>query len=313
MKTVFITGASGMIGMELTNYLLSKGYKIVGTDRQSNEFIGRPNYTFIQATIADKQRITSAINSHKIDAVVALANSVDNDIPTVVTDQEMDDSKACDKYFWKACVSAGIKDILMLSTTQVYAPTKSREPIREEAPLKPTSNYAKLKYDSECALKAATKKSDSIPVIMRVAPIYKPGYTQNLRDKVYDNKDDVGFVYGDGSYGFSCCCLYNLIEFINAILSGPQGHYDGEFNICDTRLTLAKEIIEYERAGHRIGVVLQRSGGAEAIKAAIGVNAKKAKYDYRYVDLSNLTNNTLYDNTKAKRFSTFRWNLTNMK
>lgn len=313
MKTVLVTGASGMIGMEVVNSLLSKGYKVVGTDRQSNELLGKPNYTFVQATIADKQRILGIINSQLFSAVVHLASSCDNDIPSFVTDQEMADSKTCDKYFYKACVQAGIRDILMLSTTQVYAVTKSREPIRETAELKPISNYAKLKMESELALMAAVKKSDSIPVIMRAAPVYKADYTQNMREKVYDSKDDVGFVYGDGSYGFCFCCIYNLVEFINAILSGPQGHYDGGYNVCDTRLTLAKEIVDNERANHRMGVVLQRSGGAEAIKAAIGVNAKKAKCDYRYVDLSTLTNNTCYDNTKAKRFSTFRWTLSNTK
>lgn len=302
-----------MLGMEVVNSLLAKGYKVVGTDRQSNELIGKPNYKFVQATITDKQRIVSIINSATFDAVVHLANSCDNDIPSFVTEQEMNDSKTCDKYFFKACVTAGIRNILLLSTTQVYAVTKSREPIRETADIKPTTNYAKMKFESELALKAAAKKSDSIPVIMRVAPVYKANYTHNMREKVYDSKDEVGFVYGDGSYGFCFCCIYNLVEFINAIISGPQGHYDGEYNVCDTRLTLAKEIVDVERANHRMGVVLQRGGGAEAIKAAIGVNAKKAKSDYRYVDLSTLTNNTCYDNTKAKRFSTFRWTLSNTK
>ena len=316
MKTVFVTGASGMIGMEVAYSLLTKGYKVIATDRQPNEFVGKENYTFVQSSITDKQKISNIIDGTKLNAVVHLANSADNDIPTFVTDQEVDDSKACDKFFWKAVVSAGIKDVLLLSTTQVYASSKSREPIREEADVKPFSNYAKMKYDSETTLIGAAKKSNVNPVIMRVAPIYKANFTQNLRDRVYDNKDDVGFVYNDGSYGFSFCCIYNLVEFINAILAGPQGHYDGIYNVCDTRMTLAKEILEYERAFHRIGVVLQRNGSAEALKAAIATQlntSKRMKCDYRYVDLSNLTNNVSYDNTKAKRISTFRWTLGNTK
>ena len=313
MKTILVTGASGMIGMEVVYSLLTKGYKVVGTDKQPNEFIGRENYTFVQASITDKQRITSTINSNRFDAVIHLANSVDNDIPTFVSDQEVDDSKVCDKYFWKEVATAGIKDVMLLSTTQVYAATKSREPIRETADLKPSTNYAKMKYDSECAMYAALKKSAANPVILRCAPIYRANFTQNLRDKVYDNKDDVGFVYNDGGYGFSFCCIYNLVEFINAILAGPQGHNEGEYNICDTRMTLAKEIIEYERAFHRMSVVLQRSAGADAVKATMLANPKKAKCDYRYVDLSTITNNICYDNTKAKRISTFRWNLANTK
>lgn len=302
--------------MEVAYSLLVKGHKVIATDRQTNEFVGRENYTFVQASITDKQKITSIIDGTRLDAVIHLANSVDNDIPTFITDQEMDDSKACDKYFWKAIASAGIKDVMLLSTTHVYAQTKSREPIRETADLKPHSNYGSMKLASEEALMAATKKSSCTPVIMRVAPIYRANFTQNLRDRVYDNKEDVGFVYNDGSYGFPFCCIYNLVEFINAIIAGPQGHYDGEYNICDTRLLLAKEILEYERSFRRIGVVLQRNGSTEAVKAAIATQlntSKRMKCDYRYIDLSNLTNNITYDNTKAKRISTFRWNLANTK
>ena len=57
MKTVFVTGASGTIGMEVCFDLLKKGYKVIATDKKTNEFAGRENYTFIQANITD--RITS--------------------------------------------------------------------------------------------------------------------------------------------------------------------------------------------------------------------------------------------------------------
>ena len=312
MKTIMITGASGMIGMAITASLLAKGHKVIGVDRQSNEFMTNENYMFVQSSITDKSKITSIINNSALDAVIHLACSCDNDIPSAVTDLEMDNSKACDKFLWKACASAGVKDILLLSTTLLYAPTRSREPIRENADVKASTNYTKMKLDSENALQNAVKKSNSNPVIMRVPQIYTLNFTQNMRDKIYDAKDDVGFVIGDGSYGFSFCCLYNLVDFVNAIIAGPHGHYDGIFNVCDTKTTLAKDIVENERKNHRVGVVLQRNGAALAVKSAINLS-KKAKIDYRYVDMATLTNNTCFDNTKAKRFSPFRWTLANTK
>ncbi len=307
-----ITGASGMIGMGITASLLAKGHKVIGVDRQSNEFMTNDNYMFVQSSITDKSKITSIINNSALDAVVHLACSCDNDIPSAVTDQEMDNSKACDKFLWKACASGGVRDVFLLSTTQIYAPTRSREPIRETGDVKATTNYAKMKLESENALQLAMKKSHSNPIIMRVPQIYTKDFTQNMRDKIYDPKDDVGFVIGDGAYGFSFCCLYNIIDFVNAIIAGPQGHYDGIFNVCDTKMTLAKDIVENERKCHRVGVVLQRNATALAVKSAISLS-KKAKVDYRYIDTSTLTNNTCFDNTKAKRFSPFRWTLANTK
>jgi len=203
---------------------------------------------------------------------------------------------------------------LLLSTTDVYAPAKTREPIRETHEVKPVNLYGKMKLESEEALLAATKKSSATPVIMRVAPVYKSSYTQNLRDRVYDNKEDVGFVYREGEYGFSFCCIYNLAEFVNGILNGPQGHYDGEYNICDSKMTTAREILEYERSFHRISGVVQRNANSDSLKAALALNgSKKSKADYRYVDLTTITNNISYDNTKAQRISTFRWKLGNTK
>lgn len=311
MKTVMVTGASGMIGMAVCSSMLAKGYKVIGVDRQSNELMTKDNYMFVQSAVTDKSKLTSLINNSAIDSVVHLACSCDNDIPTIVTDQEMDESKACDKFLFKACAAAGIKDVLLLSTTQLYSSTRSREPIRETSEVKASNNYCKMKLDAENALMNAVKKSHTTPVIMRTAPIYTLEHTQNMRDKVFDVKDEVGFVVGDGAYGFNFCCLYNLVDFINAIVAGPQGHYDGIFNVCDSKLTLASEIVDNERNNHRIGVVLQRNAAAAAI-SSLGIS-KKAKQDYRYLDMGTLTNNTTFDNTKAKRFSPFRWSLQNTK
>ena len=61
MKTVFITGASGLIGRELTKVLLSRGYNVIGTDSKQSEFVGQPNYSFVQCAITDKAKISSIL------------------------------------------------------------------------------------------------------------------------------------------------------------------------------------------------------------------------------------------------------------
>jgi len=61
VKTILVTGASGFIGMEVCYNLLSKGFKVIATDKQSNEFVGKENYTFIQANVTDKYRMTTML------------------------------------------------------------------------------------------------------------------------------------------------------------------------------------------------------------------------------------------------------------
>ncbi len=313
-KTILVTGASGFIGREVCSALLQKGHNVIGTDVQSSSLIGQPNFNFLQTSITDKTKISPILESGKLDAVIHLACSTDNDLDSVVTENEMKTCATVDKYFYKTAADMGIRDIMMLSTTQIYATSKSREPIRETNDEKPFSNYAKMKNDSERELGKSLKKAGSKGVVMRIAPVYSKDYNQNLHDRIYDYKDGVGFLYGEGLYGFSFCCIYNLIDFINGIL-GQDGsyQYQGIYNVCDTNIILAKDIVEFERDFHKLGAVISRTYGADVIKAALANSGKRPKTDYRYVDIATLTNNINFSNTKAQRISTFRWNLDNTK
>lgn len=314
MKTILVTGASGFIGREVTGALLQKGNNVIGIDVQASPLIGQPNFNFLQTSVQDKGKVSALLESGKLDAVIHLACSVDNDLDSVVTEKEMKDCAAVDKYFYKTAADRGIKDIMMLSTTQIYAPQKSREPIRETNDEKPFSNYARMKSDSEKELGKSLKKSTSKGVVMRIAPVYSKDYNQNLHDRIYDYKDGVGFLYGDGNYGFSFCCIYNLVDFINGVLTQDGSYqYQGIYNVCDTNMTFAKDIVEFERDFHKLGAVISRNYNSDVIKAALANSGKRPKTDYRYVDLATMTNNINYSNTKAQRISTFRWNLDNTK
>lgn len=309
MANVFITGASGMIGTALTETLLRKKHRVYAVDGRKNDFIGTDqNYTFVQCDITDKESIKSIIESNQIDTIVHLACTVDNDLDPLVTDAEMKQSKACDKFIYEVADKCGVKNFILTSTTNVYGLQKGREPIRETSPEKGSSNYVDMKQTSEKLMMKAFKKSDTVPVIARVAPIYTAEFTDNLREHVYDKKDDVAYIYKEGEYGFSFCCLYNYIDFISGIVDIPSGRYEGIYNIADSRPTTAKEILDFEREHHRIGAVIQRNP-----PGTVSFNKSKGKTDYRYFDPGAAFGNWNIDNTRAKRISTFRWNLNNTK
>ena len=314
MSTVLITGASGFIGKATTEHLLSKGYNVIGTDSKPSPFIGQPNFNFVSAECYDKGKILPIIEGTPLDAVIHLACSVDNDFPSIIGDKEMNDCRGVDKFIYKSVTSRNIKTLIMLSTTQVYAIPKNREPVRETFDEKPTTNYAKMKAESEKAFISCLKKSETKAVIMRVAPVYTKDYPQNLHDKIYDYKDEVAFLYREGEYAFSFCNLYNLLDFIaGALVQDKNTQYQGIYNVCDTRPISAKEIVEFEREHHHLGAVIQRNYSMDAIKSALPGAGKRPKMDYRYVDLSTITNNINFDNTKATRMCTFRWKLSNTK
>ena len=297
-----------MIGKYLVSSLLQKKHRVYGIDSRPSDMVGKdPNFTFVQCDITDKGAITSVISSNKLDVIVHLACSVDNDLDPLVTDAEIKQSKICDKFLYSAADDAEVTSFILLSTTDIYGPQKGREPIRETTPEKGTSNYAELKSTSEKMLMKAFKKSDSIPVIARVSPIYDAEHTENLHAHVFDAKDNVGYIFGEGEYGYPFCCVFNLIDFINGIIAVPSGRYEGAYNVCDSRQITAKEIIDYEKEKHRIGAVIQKN------PSAFSLNKGKMKTDYRYFDPSLSFNNWTFDNTKAKRICPMRWNLGNTK
>ena len=309
MSTILVTGASGMIGTYLVSSLLGKKHKVYGVDNKTNELVGSDdNYTFIQSDVTNKDTISRILANEHIDVLVHLACSVDNDLDSYITDTEIKRSKMCDKFIYDLAEKAGCTSIVLLSTTQVYGIQKGREPIRETFPEKGSTNYCDLKLASEKALLKATKKSNTVPVIARVAPIYDAEYTQNLHDRVFDQKEGVAYIYKEGEYGFSFCCIYNLIDFINGIINVPSGRYEGIYNVADTKVITAAEIIEYEKKRYRIGAVIQKNPSIN-----LTINKGKMKTDYRYFDPSASFSNWNIDNTKARRISTFRWTLANTK
>ena len=315
MKTAFITGASGLIGTEISEALLGKGFKVVGVDNTPNTHVDNPNYTFIQASVEDKDAVIQAMSENPIDVLIHAACTVDNDLPNVITSAHEKQSAAVDKYLYKAAINAGASDMILISTHQIYAQQKTREPIRETADEKPATAYAKMKYESEKALVKSVKGAGSTKgVIARICPIYTKSYAPNLHARIFDPKDGCSYIYGYGDYGFSFCCLYNLVDFILGILGqGGSMNYQGVYNVCDSKPILAKEIVEFERQYHKLGAVIQRNYGSEAVKSALSFGSKSAKNDYRYNDLSTVCSNISYDNTKAQRISTFRWKLSNTK
>ncbi|MCI7767448.1 MAG: NAD(P)-dependent oxidoreductase [Oscillospiraceae bacterium] len=315
MKTILVTGAAGLIGKAVTEMLISKGYNVIAVDKEKNPFGDAENLSYTVCPITDKDTITDLLNKNKTNVLIHLACTVDNDFPAVLSSEEEKISAVVDKYLYKAAVSAGVGDIMMISTHQIYAPQKTREPIRETMSEKPSSIYAKLKSDSEKALSAALKKADTNGVVMRVCPVYTKDFTDNLKAKVYDPKDGCAFVYGYGDYGYTFTCLYNIVDFVNGILTCPAGiSYPGIYNVCDSKPIVAKDIVEVLRSDHKIGAVMSRNYGSDAVKGAAALfGSKAARTDYRYNDLSIACSNISYDNTKAQRISTFRWKFTNTK
>ena len=315
-QKVLVTGGCGLIGQHICSGLLKKGCEVIAVDHKEcgyNE--GKLHYSFIECAPTDKNKFAEIFEKNKINILIHAACTVDNDFGPIITDKEMNESKACDKFLYRYAMTEDVGKVILLSTDQVYEFPKTREPIREDNELKPTTNYAVMKHNSEKALVEEMKQHpNTMCCIIRYSPVYTLNFTDNLVAKITDPKDGTKFVYGRGNYGFQFCCVHNLVDFILCYVKNADDmSYAGVYNVSDKLLITASEIITFMKEHHHLGAIIQKTPGGALSKIKGIFGNKDAKTNYRYLDLSKLENNNMLDHTKAAKLMNPRWDIHNTK
>ena len=71
-QNVLITGASGFIGIEITNKLLSMGYKVLALSRKKQEKSNNPYINWLQVNLSNFDKIKDEIRNFKPEVVIHL-------------------------------------------------------------------------------------------------------------------------------------------------------------------------------------------------------------------------------------------------
>lgn len=315
MATILVTGGCGMIGDHVCSGLLKKGNTVIAVDKEESEYnAGKENFFFRQAGPAEQGKYGNIFDEFEIDYVVHLACTVDNDFGPVVDRPQLEECAACDKFIYKLAIAKNIQKFILMSTTQVYKQPDSREPVREDEAVKPISNYGKMKANSETAFANDIRSTKTmICCVMRVPMTYSLSFTENLMSRITDPKDKTIFVFRTGEYGYHMCCMHNISDFIIGFLRQADSlTYTGIYNVADSSLVMASEIISFMKEHHRLGPVLQKSSLGGGLKFKLFGDPEQ-KTNYRYLDVNTIDKNFMYDTTKASRICPFRWNIKNTK
>ncbi|MDE6731234.1 MAG: NAD(P)-dependent oxidoreductase [Oscillospiraceae bacterium] len=317
MSKVLVTGGCGLIGDQICSSFLAKGYEVVAVDRkQSNYNLNKARFTFCQASPVEKVAYADIMERYHFDIVIHLACTADNDLDSIITDSAIKENDKCNEFIYQLALAHEVKQFILISTTQVYQIPKFREPLHEDDFLKPVTNYAKLKMASEQRLSSEIgRRPDMTVAIFRIAPIYTKEFCANLEAKITDPKDKTKFIYQSGEYSFHMCCLHNLVDFLLTFVQMAFENHNltGVYNVADKHPIMASEIIEYMKKYHRLGIVLQKNtpnANLKMIQNMIG--SKEMKTNYRFLDLTKIMNNTMFDTTKAAKLCSFKWNIHNL-
>ena len=315
MPTILVTGGCGLLGDHVCSGLLKKGNTVVAVDAKPSDYNeGKENYFFREAAPHEQGKYGDIFDEFQFDYVVHLACTADNDFGDVIEKAQMEESAACDKFIYKFAIGKNVQKFILVSTTQVYKQPETREPVREDDMIKPVTNYGKLKLASESAFANDIRKVKTmIGCVARIPAVYSLEFTPNLMSRITDPKDKTLFIFRTGEYGFHLCCVHNLSDFIIGFLRQADGPtYSGAYNVADSSLVMASEIITFMKENHRLGPVLQKSSLGTSLRQKLFGDPEE-KTNYRYLDLGAIDKNFMYDTTKASRLCPFRWNIKNTK
>ncbi len=253
LKTVLLTGCSGFIGSNLTDFLLKKGYRVIGVDnlcsgRQKNieHLKSNPNFLFINADITKKIGV-----DEKLDFILHFASRASPpDYQEFPIETLMANSFGTLNLLELAKKNGAV--LVFASTSETYGDAKVL-PTPETYwgfvnPLGPRSCYDESKRFGE-ALCMAYRRQHKVEVrIIRIfntyGPRMKPGdgrVVTNFITQALNNQPLT--IFGDGEQTRSFCYVNDLIEGVHKVMNTPN--ISGEvFNLGNPAEKTMKELAE---------------------------------------------------------------------
>ncbi len=151
--SVMVTGGAGYIGSHAVLALLDAGYRVVVVDNLVTGFAWAVDQraTFIEANVADDDRVRAVIRDHGVRAILHFAGSVV--VPESVADplKYYRNNTVASRALIESAVAEGVPHFIFSSTAATYG-TPERVPIAEDAATAPINPYGSSKLMTEAML-----------------------------------------------------------------------------------------------------------------------------------------------------------------
>lgn len=252
MEKVFVTGAAGFIGSNLTDRLLADEFSVVGWDDFSTgqkSFIegalAEPKFTLVEGDNLDLAALTAAMEG--CDLVFHLAANADVRFGTGHPERDLQQNTVATFNVLEAMRANDIKRIAFSSTGSVYGES-AVIPTPEEAPFPiQTSLYGASKVAGECLIQAYCEGFGFEGSIFRFVSIlgerYTHGHVFDFYRQLLKHPDRLK-VLGDGtqrkSYLYVQDCISAILHVTRGRLAAKAKHRVEIFNLgapeyCEVR------------------------------------------------------------------------------
>ncbi len=244
MKHVLITGGAGFIGSNLTEYFLSKAYKVTCLDNFATghrhniqPFLANPNYTLIEGDIRDLAVCHRAVEGVDYILHQAALGSVPRSINDPITSNEVNVSGFLNMLV--AARDAKVKRFVYAASSSTYGDSENLPKV-ENIIGKPLSPYAITKYVNELYADIFSKTYGLSSIGLRYFNVFGPKQDPNgvyaaaipkFIDKMI--KGEVLTINGDGSQTRDFTYVMNaVIANILGLTTEVEGTFGNAFNVA---------------------------------------------------------------------------------
>jgi UDP-glucose 4-epimerase len=149
---IFVTGGAGYIGSAAAEILLENGHQVTVYDSLVTGYRAAvpAAAAFIEADLADRSALESALGSASFDAVMHFAAFIEAGESMQNPGKYFQNNVVLSLGLIEACVQAGVPRFVLSSSAAVYM--SSDEPLSESSPLGPANVYGQTKLMIEQTL-----------------------------------------------------------------------------------------------------------------------------------------------------------------
>lgn len=296
METIFITGASGWIGLELVEQLLGDGYIIKALSRKNDKKLDEMKKLYnerlhiIIGDMSDIEKWESELIG--VNCVIHLAAKVHYK-PTNISEIEefYFINRDCTNKLFDKCLYYELERVIFISTVAVYG--ESNDLVRSNTNKNPNTHYAKSKSQAEdYSLELYDKYKFPITIIQPVT-VYGGNDRGNFR-KIYKLfKRGINVKFGDGSNRKTIIYYKDLAKMIKMI--SKDFNAIGKVIICGTE-TIEYNLIEKKFKkidGFKLNVHINNYFSNKII--SLLKNTKVSILEVIYQNIESLKSNNIYD------------------
>ena len=244
-KTIFVTGAAGFIGSNLSKRLLNeiKNIRVIGLDNMNDyydveikesrleELEKFNNFIFIKGNLADKELINKIFEEYKPEIVVNLAAQAGVRYSITNPDAYIESNLIGFYNILEACRHNPVEHLVYASSSSVYGSNKKVPYSTDDKVDNPVSLYAATKKSNELLAHAYSKLYNIPSTGLRFFTVYGPAGRPDMAYFGFTNKLIKGetikiFNYGNCMRDFTY--VDDIVEGIVRVMKGAPEQRNGE-------------------------------------------------------------------------------------